>query len=368
MEDNKGPLRVLISCGGTGGHIYPAIAFADEIKKQKPDAEILFVGSSKKMEMQIVPEAGYKIKGLTIRGLQRKSIIKNLSLPFKVISSLYQSYQIIKDFSPTFVFGTGGYASAPAVFIASLMKIPSFIHEQNTHPGVANRILAKYAKKIFLGVADAAKFFPASKTVITGTPLRKRINSLSKEESINYFGLDKEKKCLLVLGGSLGTKTINDTILSEVSLFIENEIQIIWITGRSYYDHISNSLSDKYKLNIKIYPYLDNIGLAYSAADIVVSRAGALSIAELAKAGKPTIFIPSPNVTDDQQTKNIASLVHEGAAIKIEDSIAPSVLGQQILYLIKDSQKQNALSQKIRLWANNTNIAENIFSHIEKNI
>jgi UDP-N-acetylglucosamine--N-acetylmuramyl-(pentapeptide) pyrophosphoryl-undecaprenol N-acetylglucosamine transferase len=348
-------MKILITCGGTGGHIYPAIAIAESIKKAFTGAQILFIGSVRGPEIKIINEAGYDFKGLSIEGLDRKSIWKNLLLPFKVLYSLLQAYKIIKKFSPNIIIGTGGYASFPSVYIGAKKKIPTIIQEQNAVPGLANRVLGLYANKICVAYPKMEKYFPTEKIVFTGNPLRKVITNFSnRKEACTFFNFNAEKKSLLILGGSLGAKSINDVILANLEILIKANIQIIWSTGQLYFNKIQehvNRVYPDYLENLRIYPFIDNIDIAYSVADIIVARAGALTISELCIVGKPVIFVPSPNVTSNHQTYNVLPLVESNAALLIEDKDMNKRLVNEIVFLLQDQKKQNVLSEALKLWA-----------------
>lgn len=360
-------VKIIISCGGTGGHIYPGLVLADAIQEHIPNSEILFVGAKDKMEIKIVTEAGFEIKGLNIRGLQRKSWIENLTLPYRILSSIWQSRKIIKDFKPSIVIGTGGYASAPILFTASLLKIPTIIHEQNAIPGLANIILSKFVDKICVSYESAADALPKSKVIFTGTPIRKDVLNNNKEESYIFFDLDPTKKCLLIFGGSLGTQSINDCILKSLELIISKNIQLIWITGEKYYDKVIKNISESQKKTIRVYPFLKEIGKAYAVADVVISRGGAVAIAELCAVQKPVIFIPSPNITNDHQTKNIEPLVTEGAVICVKDQNVNFHLVKQAIWLLENVIKQQTMTQKIKKWSY-PNAADNIVKEIVRMI
>jgi UDP-N-acetylglucosamine--N-acetylmuramyl-(pentapeptide) pyrophosphoryl-undecaprenol N-acetylglucosamine transferase len=319
MLKAKRKMRILISGGGTGGHIYPAIAIANEIKERYPASEFLFVGAKDRMEMEKVPSAGYKIKGLWISGVQRKITLDNLSFPFKLISSLWNAKKIIKSFKPDIVIGTGGFASGPVLYMAADKKIPTLIQEQNSYPGITNKLLSKKANSICVAYDNLERFFPKNKLVKTGNPVRQNLlNVASKRQvGIDFFKLDTTKKTLLVIGGSLGARAINKLIAESVDFLIKEGIQVIWQTGKFYAEEYS--VYNK-KQGVQTHAFLGEIDLAFAAADFIISRAGASSISELCIVGKPTVFIPSPNVSEDHQTKNAMSLVADDAAIMIRES------------------------------------------------
>lgn len=314
---NRAP-RIILSGGGTGGHIYPAIAIANEIKSRYPDAEILFVGAENKMEMQKVPQAGYKIEGLWISGIQRKLTIDNLAFPFKLISSLWKSSKIIKRFKPDVVIGTGGFASGAVVKVAAGKGIPTLIQEQNSFPGITNKLLGKKANKICVAYDNLGRFFPESKIIKTGNPVRSDLLNVgsNKEEGILSFGLDMNRPILLVLGGSLGARRINQLIEDNLEEIKSKNIQVIWQCGKLYYDEYKKYQTE----DVRVFAFIEKMNLAYGIADYVISRAGASSISELALVGKPVIFIPSPNVAEDHQTKNAMSIVNVDGAILIKEA------------------------------------------------
>jgi UDP-N-acetylglucosamine--N-acetylmuramyl-(pentapeptide) pyrophosphoryl-undecaprenol N-acetylglucosamine transferase len=361
--------KFIIAGGGTGGHIFPAVAIADALKQQLPSCEILFVGASGRMEMEKVPQAGYKIIGLEVVGLQRSMTIKNLLFPFKLIKSLVQAFNVIRKFKPNVCIGVGGYASGPVLFIAALLGIRIFIQEQNSYPGITNKILSKFARKIFVAYDNLNQFFKNEKIVLSGNPVRKDITTVlpSKEEAFAFFDLKKDKKTVLIIGGSLGARTINESIEKNIELFSENGFQLLWQTGKIYYDGIIERTKNNNLSNTKIHQFIREMNMAYSAADIIISRAGALSISELCIVGKPTILIPSPNVSEDHQTKNAMALVNKNAAILVKDIEAKDKLGNVLLELTKDETKLNELSNNIKTLAK-TNAANEIVSEIIKQI
>jgi UDP-N-acetylglucosamine--N-acetylmuramyl-(pentapeptide) pyrophosphoryl-undecaprenol N-acetylglucosamine transferase len=341
------PPRIIISGGGTGGHIFPAIAIANAIKEKHPDAEILFVGAKGKMEMEKVPAAGYKIVGLTIAGLQRRLTLKNLSFPFKVIKSIWDAKKIVKDFKPDVAVGVGGYASGPLLRTAGSMNVPTLIQEQNSYPGITNKLLAKKAAKICVAYDNMERFFPKEKIILTGNPVRKDIIELNatKEEALSFFNLEKNKSTILVIGGSLGARTINESILAHINHYEKNDVQVIWQTGKLFIDKAQEAT--KNSKHIKAHAFITRMDLAYSAADIIISRAGALSISELCLVKKPCILVPSPNVSEDHQTKNAMSLVNKLAAVLVKDNEAISNLGAKSLELINNKGLRDELSNNI---------------------
>ena len=338
--------RFIISGGGTGGHIYPAVAIANELKSRFPEAEFLFVGAKDKMEMQKVPQAGYAIKGLWISGIQRKLTLDNAMFPFKLLSSMWNSFRIIKSFKPDVVIGTGGFASGAVLKVASMLGIPTVIQEQNSYPGITNKLLAKKANKICVAYENLERFFPKDKMILTGNPVRQDlIEAADKSEAIAYFNLDANKKTLLVLGGSLGARRINQLIEKELDFLLSQNIQIIWQCGKLYLNDYS-----KYneKDNVQVVAFIDRMDLVYAAADVVISRSGASSVSELCIVGKPTIFIPSPNVAEDHQTKNAKAISDKNGAILIRESELETQFETVFYDLISNESKQAELSQNIK--------------------
>ena len=342
-------MKIIISGGGTGGHIYPAITIADALKQYNANIDILFVGASGKMEMHKVPEAGYPIVGLNIRGLQRKHVFQNITLPFRLLASLWKARKILKKFRPDVVVGTGGYTSAPILYMAARQKIPTLIQEQNAAVGLTNQILADYVDTVCVAYTNMEKYLPAKKTVLTGNPVRKNLTHLNgRETAYSYFGLTSEKKCLLVLGGSLGAKTINESILQAIDPLSAAGLQIIWATGQVYFEAIKAQLTQQQQINVKVYPFIKAMNLAYAAADIVVSRAGALAVSELCIIQKPVIFVPSPNVTADHQTQNALPLVENNAALMVKDNEAMQILSQKVLHLLQLEEQQRILVKNMK--------------------
>lgn len=339
--------KFILSGGGTGGHIYPAIAIANELKLRFPDAEFLFVGAKDKMEMQKVPESGYKIEGLWIAGLQRKLTLQNMMFPLKLISSLTVSRKIIKQFNPDVVIGTGGFASGPLLQMANSLNIPTVIQEQNSYPGITNKILSKKAKVICVAYENLERFFPKEKIVFTGNPVRQDLLEIDskRNEAIRHFNLDPNKKTLLVLGGSLGARRINRLIEKEIYNIVSKDIQIIWQCGKLYY-HDYNHFTDG-KI-VQVMSFIDRMDLVYAAADFVISRAGASSVSELCLVGKPVIFIPSPNVAEDHQTKNAKAIVDKNGAILIKESELDATFEPTFANLVFDEKLQKELSENIK--------------------
>ncbi len=341
--------RIIIGGGGTGGHVFPAISVANALKAMQPDIKILFVGAKNRLEMEKVPEAGYQIKGLPVTGFQRKISLKNLSFFINLIRSASLSKKIINDFKPDAALGVGGYASGPVIRAAARKGIPVILQEQNSQAGITNRILAKYASRICVAYEGMEKYFPLEKIVLTGNPVRRDIvNSHTKrEDGIRYFDMDKNKTTVLILGGSLGAKSINEAFENSLTELPGN-IQTIWQTGKIYHKDISLRLKEKNIKNLIAVPFIKEMALAYGCADIIVSRAGAGSISELAIIGKPLILIPSPNVAGDHQTKNAMALADKEAAILIKDSDAKGKLLPAILQLAEDKIYSAKLSQNIK--------------------
>jgi UDP-N-acetylglucosamine--N-acetylmuramyl-(pentapeptide) pyrophosphoryl-undecaprenol N-acetylglucosamine transferase len=348
-------LRIIISGGGSGGHIFPAIAIANQIKEQHPTAEILFVGAKGKMEMEKVPKAGYKIEGLWISGIQRKLTLANLSFPFKLISSLYNSNKIIRKFKPDLAIGVGGYASGPLLRAAAAKNIPTLIQEQNSFPGITNRWLSSKVDKICVAYENMERFFPKSKISKTGNPVRMEMVNIAgkRSEALSHFGLSDNMKTVLVVGGSLGARTINQALSAHVEEIQSQNIQVIWQTGKFYFNDIQEAMSSKDLSKVKVTEFIDRMDLAYAAADVVISRAGAMSISELCLVAKPTILVPSPNVSEDHQTKNAMALVNNEAAVLIKDKDLveelPTILKKLILNeagLVKLSKNISQMADK----------------------
>ena len=356
-------LNILISGGGTGGHIYPAIAIANELKKRNADANFLFVGAKDRMEMEKVPQAGYAIKGLWISGIQRKLTLKNLMFPFKLMSSLWNATKIIKKFKPDVVIGTGGFASGPTLQMANRKGIPTLVQEQNSYPGITNKLLSKKATKICVAYDGLERFFPANKIVKTGNPVRQDLLEITdkRSEAQEFFKLNSDQKTLLILGGSLGARTINKLLESQINWLVDNNVQVIWQTGKLYYDEYKHfdSLS-----GVKVVEFINKMDLAYAATDMIISRAGAGSISELCIVGKPVVFIPSPNVSEDHQTKNALAVVDKNAAILMRENELNG-FQKQFESLLNDEKKQQELSKNIKLLAL-PKATEHIVNEVEK--
>ena len=351
MEQNR-PLRVIVSGGGTGGHIFPAVSIANAIKKQHPEAEILFVGAEGRMEMQRVPAAGYKILGLPVRGLIRPLWNpKNIGVMLDFLKSKKMVKNIIRDFKPQVAVGVGGYASAPTLNAAYAMGIPCLIQEQNSYAGVTNKSLGKKAQKVCVAYSGMERFFPADKIIMTGNPVRQNLleTKMTKEGARLSFGLEPNKKTVLVIGGSLGAKTMNESVLKHLDEIRKSDAQFIWQTGKYYSQDIAEALTQKEDVpNMKVMDFIGSMDNAYAAADIVVSRAGASSISELCLLGKPCILVPSPNVAEDHQTKNALALSTKDAAIFIADKDAKDTLIATVLRTIEDDAKLASLSENVK--------------------
>lgn len=342
--------KAIISGGGTGGHIFPAVAIANELKAQNPNIEILFVGAEGKMEMEKVPAAGYKIVGLPIRGLQRKLSFSNLALPFKILKSYFMAKKIIKDFKPEVVVGVGGYASAPTLIAATRLRIPSVVQEQNSFPGKTNIFLSKRVNKICVAHKGLERFFPKNKIVFTGNPVRTEVGEISgkRELALERFGLSSNKQTILVLGGSLGALTLNNSVQQHLDALLKEDIQVIWQCGKFYIDRLKKEVNTEKYNNIVLTDFIPNMQYAYAAADIIVSRAGALSVSEIALVGKPSILVPSPNVAEDHQTHNANSLVSEDAAMMVKDSESVEKLIPLSIQLINNPAFQNKLRSNLK--------------------
>lgn len=342
--------RIIISGGGTGGHIFPAVSIANAIKRLLPDSEILFVGAKGKMEMEKVPAAGYKIIGLDIQGINRQSLLKNLLLPFKLLKSIRMAKRIIKDFEPDVVVGVGGYASGPLLMAAGQLKIPYLIQEQNSYAGITNKRLAKRASKICVAFEGMERFFPKEKIVVTGNPVRKDAVDIEGKdfEADELFGFDHEKKTILITGGSLGARTLNNCMLEGLGKLKAHGIQVIWQCGSYYYEHLHAQLQGALDDDVQLRPFLNRMDLAYASADLIIARAGAGTIAELCIVGKPCILVPSPNVAEDHQTKNARALLAHDAALLVSDAEAPVKLIDQAIALLMDRALQKQLAKNIK--------------------
>lgn len=355
--------KIIISGGGTGGHVFPAIAIAKAIKKMAPATEILFVGANGKMEMEKVPQAGFEIKGLNIAGFQRKLSLQNLSFPFKLISSLWNAYQIVKKFKPDAAVGVGGYASGPTLKVANWQGVPTVLQEQNSLPGVTNQLLGKKASIVCVAYDHMDKYFDKNKIVFTGNPIRENIvsNKVDKNEALKSYGFTAERKTVFITGGSLGARAINNAIAKNIEKLIANDIQLIWQTGKIYVQEFKK-YETQYPELVRVFDFIPDMDIAYSASDIVVSRAGG-TISELAILGKAAILLPSPNVAEDHQTKNVMALVDINAAILIKDMDADEKLDDTIIDLIQDENKIKLLSTNIKTIAR-PNAADDIAKQI----
>lgn len=361
METKNNKPRIIISGGGTGGHIFPAVSIANAIKELRPDAEILFVGAEGRMEMQRVPDAGYKIIGLPVAGFDRKHLWKNFAVLVKLARSQWKARNIIKQFRPQVAVGVGGYASGPTLKTAGMMGVPTLIQEQNSYAGVTNKLLAKKACKICVAYEGMEKFFPAEKIIMTGNPVRQNLlgHSISREEAVRYLDLDPAKKTILILGGSLGARTINQTLTAGLDIIRKNpDIQFIWQTGKIYIEQVRDAITTttgeavhhphiSALPNLYVTDFIKDMANAYAAADLVISRAGAGSISEFCLLHKPVILVPSPNVAEDHQTQNALALVDKDAAIYVKDAEAKEKLLSVALETVKDNEKLKALSNNI---------------------
>lgn len=364
-------IKVLVSGGGTGGHIFPAISIANAIKNKCPNADILFVGAENRMEMEKVPAAGYPIIGLPISGFDRKHLLKNIKVLFRLFKSIRLADKTVKSFSPDIAVGVGGYASGPTLWAAARRGIPTLIQEQNSYAGVTNKLLASKAKAICVAYENMDRFFPKDRIILTGNPVRQELqnDTISREEAIRFFNLDPSKKTILVIGGSLGARTINNSIAAGIEKIPQN-IQLIWQSGKGYDTQAQKALEEKKPENIKQMPFISRMDMAYKAADLVISRAGASSISELCLLGKPVILIPSPNVAEDHQTKNAQALSTKNAALMIRDCDAQNLLIDTALKTVQDETSLKNMSDNISKMAQRdsaTRIADIIFELVIKN-
>ncbi|MCP9610745.1 undecaprenyldiphospho-muramoylpentapeptide beta-N-acetylglucosaminyltransferase [Coprobacter tertius] len=364
-------IKVLVSGGGTGGHIFPAISIANAIKAQVPEAEILFVGAENRMEMEKVPAAGYKIVGLPVSGFDRKNVFRNLKVFNQLFKSIRQARKTVKEFGPDIAVGVGGYASGPTLWAAAQMGIPTVIQEQNSYAGVTNKLLSSKALAICVAYHNMERFFPKDKIILTGNPVRQELfdENLTQEEAVRFFGLDPNKKTILVVGGSLGARTINESIAGSLDKFTQEDVQLIWQTGKGYDDRAKEILTRISNTNIVQMPFIARMDMAYKSADLVISRAGASSISELCLLKKPVILIPSPNVAEDHQTKNAQALEGVGAAILIPDNQAQEKLVPEALSLVKNDKQLEDMGENIYKLAEKdsaTRIANIIIELIEK--
>jgi len=358
---------MIISGGGTGGHIFPAVAIANTFRDRYPDSEILFVGAQGRMEMTRVPEAGYKIIGLWISGLQRKITLSNLLFPVKLAVSYFRANGIVRKFKPDVVVGTGGYASGPMMIAATRAGIPTVIQEQNSFAGLANKQVAHKVSKVCVAYEGMEKYFPKEKIVLTGNPVRKDILTIAqkRDKSKNHFGFDTSTRTLLIIGGSLGARTINESVLAGFEKIVDAKIQVIWQTGKGYYETYKSALAAFDMKKIRVQDFVKEMDLAYAAADVVISRSGALAVSELCIAAKPSILVPSPNVAEDHQRKNAMALISKDAALLVEDKDAGSKLVDMAVHLLFDEQRCQTLSTNIAKLAR-PNAANDIVDVIEK--
>jgi UDP-N-acetylglucosamine--N-acetylmuramyl-(pentapeptide) pyrophosphoryl-undecaprenol N-acetylglucosamine transferase len=349
----KRPRKIIISGGGTGGHIFPAIAIAREVMARNPDTEILFVGANGRMEMEKVPQAGFRIEGLPVEGLQRRFTLRNILVVFNFFRSLRRAKGILNTFQPDAVVGVGGYASGPVVRAASEKGLPVLLQEQNSYAGITNRFLARKATRICVAYEGMEKYFPAQKIVLTGNPVREDLikTESRKKEAIEYFAFSDEKPVVLVLGGSLGAKTINESIFRNIGEIESSEIRVIWQTGSLYFRDIQQKIQEMPLKNLFFTDFINRMDLAYAMADVIVSRAGAGTISELCLVGKPVILVPSPNVAEDHQTKNAMALVNKNAAILVRDAEAFTQLIPTAFNLVKDSGRRATLEKNCRRMA-----------------
>lgn len=359
--------RVILSGGGTGGHIFPALSIANEIRKRYPDVEILFVGALGRMEMEKIPAAGYKIIGLPVMGFPRKPGLKMVTFFVRLMKSAAIARKIVKDFKPQVAIGVGGFASGPLLRAAARKKIPTLIQEQNSYAGITNKLLSKKVKSICVAYDKMDRFFPADKVIFTGNPVRENLihNNSNKNEALKYFGLKGSEKVILIVGGSLGALSINNAVLKNVELIAQSGVEVIWQTGAIYYERIQNELKENKPDNLQIHKFISRMDLAYSVSGVVISRAGAGTISELCLVGKPAILVPSPNVAEDHQTQNALALVEKNAALMIKDNEIDEKLIPEAVRLINDEKKCTGFSEKIRTLAK-PNATKDIVNEVEK--
>jgi UDP-N-acetylglucosamine--N-acetylmuramyl-(pentapeptide) pyrophosphoryl-undecaprenol N-acetylglucosamine transferase len=364
--------RIIISGGGTGGHIFPAIAIANAIRQLEPSAEILFVGANGRMEMEKVPAAGYKIEGLNIAGLQRSLKLSNLSFPFKVISSLMKAGSIISKFRPQVAVGVGGYASGPLLYMATRKKVPGLIQEQNSYPGITNKLLAGSVEKICVAYDKMDRFFPKDKIIFTGNPVREDMVEISgkRNEAATYFNLDLTRPVILVVGGSQGARSINRAIQSGLKTIADSGVQLVWQVGKLFYEEAKKSVEELNVHNIRVYDFITRMDFAYALSDVIISRAGASTVSELCIVGKPAILVPLPTAAEDHQTHNCKALVEKNAAILVKDADAPTQLVNTALELVGNNEKRKSLTENISSLAirNSANvIAKEVLKLIKSN-
>ena len=359
------PIKMIISGGGTGGHLFPAIAIAQKLMELSPQSEVLFVGANGKIEMEKVPKYGFKIEGLNIAGFQRKNLLKNLSLPFKLLGSLKKSKQLINSFKPDIAVGVGGYASGPLVYVAGNNNVPTLLQEQNSFPGITNKILAKKAHKICVAFPNMDHFFDANKIAFTGNPIRQNIANCTRENALKSFGFKNNKPTILIIGGSLGAGSINNAIQNKFQELLDSQVQVIWQTGKYYIKNIVAKCGNKGKDRIVIKDFIEDMASAYAAADLVISRAGALSISEITYLNKASILVPSPNVAEDHQTKNANALTQLKATVLVKDNEADEQLVIQALSLVQDSKRLKELAENTKQIAK-YHASEDIINEIYK--
>ncbi|MDM1294525.1 undecaprenyldiphospho-muramoylpentapeptide beta-N-acetylglucosaminyltransferase [Sphingobacterium sp. N143] len=365
-------IRVIISGGGTGGHIFPAISIANALKAMDPANEILFVGANGRMEMDKVPAAGYKIIGLDIQGINRKQVWKNILLPFKLMKSLNKAKKVIRDFRPDVAVGVGGFASGPLLMMANKLGVTTLVQEQNSYAGVTNKKVGAKAAKVCVAYEGMDQFFPADKILLTGNPIRRESVDIAdkRTEALQFFGLDTHKRTILILGGSLGARTLNESVMAYIKVLCKEDVQVIWQCGSFYVDKLRVELEDKLPDNVKMMAFLQRMDYAYAAADLIISRAGAGTISELCVVGKPVVLVPSPNVAEDHQTKNAMALVNKKAALLIKDVDAAQDLIPAALELLKDQEQVLQLSENIKKLAKldaDVQIAEQVYKLANKN-
>ncbi|MDX1642404.1 MAG: undecaprenyldiphospho-muramoylpentapeptide beta-N-acetylglucosaminyltransferase [Balneolaceae bacterium] len=365
-----GHIRVLMAAGGTGGHVYPAIAIADAIKESHSDVEILFVGTRDRMEWETVPKYGYEIKSIWISGIHRRFTVQNLMFPLKLVTSIIQSFSILRSFNPDIVIACGGFVSGPIGWVAAKLGIPLFLQEQNSYPGLTNRLLAKHAITIFTTFEDAKQYLPEEKIKLTGNPVRGQVQSLEKATALKKFEFSEHLQTLLILGGSGGAKALNDILLSELNrIHNEANLQVIWQCGPKYYDDLADEIDFEKYTNLRLLPYINDMSAAYGASDLVVARAGAGTFSELAAVGKPAIMVPSPNVAEDHQTTNAKSLVNTGAAELLKESALEESFYETVIEIIRDEEKLSKMASAMKSLARPNaadDIKQEIFSFIQK--
>ena len=364
-------LKIILSGGGTGGHIFPAIAIANAIKNKRPDTEFLFVGAKDKMEMQKVPQAGYKIEGLWISGFQRSLSLKNLLFPFKLFSSMVRAHNIVHKFKPDVAVGTGGFASGPLLRAASSNNVPTVIQEQNSFPGITNRFLGPRAKKICVAYEGMGKYFQEDKLVLTGNPVRKEVVQLEgkKSKALTHFGLNEEQPIVLVIGGSLGAQSINRALAKQLNALVEAGVQLLWQTGKTTFAESKQAASAFEQKGVKVHEFIYEMDLAYAVADVVISRAGAIAVSELCLVQKPAVFVPFPHAAEDHQTKNAMALVEKDAGILVKDELAEKELVSEVLSLVKDEERKSRIKENMKQlgYADAANqIADEIIALAEK--